>query len=121
MPPSESKDENKSGSEHDGSSVSSFSESGMPDHSFASMPARLTLPIELHRLVLSYEAASNYEMWGTYRFGAFILINSLPRQVLRQLPVCKAWQEQVEFLAKTEWIRDTTFYYPGETMVRNYP
>jgi hypothetical protein len=40
-----------------------------------------------------------------------------PRLTSTETLVCKAWQEQVEFLAKTEWIRDTTFNYPGEMIV----
>ncbi|KAJ7488055.1 hypothetical protein FB451DRAFT_1226325 [Mycena latifolia] len=88
----------ESASEGDSSTISSFNETrDMPDRSFRPMPARLTLPVELHRLVLS-ETDQHEEMWGTYRF------------------VCKAWKEQVEFLAKTEWIRDATFFYPGSRM-----
>ncbi|KAJ6593057.1 hypothetical protein B0H19DRAFT_12044 [Mycena capillaripes] len=68
----------------------------MPDRSFAPMPERLTLPAELHRVVLSCETDRYHYMWGTYRF------------------VCKAWKEHVEFLAKTEWIREASFNYSGE-------
>ncbi|KAJ6480549.1 hypothetical protein C8R47DRAFT_1074290 [Mycena vitilis] len=85
-------------SDEDASSVSSFSESDMPNGSFAPMPARLTLPAELHRTVLALETRGYHEMWGTYRF------------------VSKAWKESVEFLAKTEWIKDARFVYPGETI-----
>ncbi|KAJ7486765.1 hypothetical protein FB451DRAFT_1168164 [Mycena latifolia] len=81
-----------------GSSCSSWSESETPEASFDAMPARLTLPLELQRLVLSYDISEYHEMWGTHRL------------------VCKAWKEQVEFLARTEWIRETTFDYPGDTI-----
>jgi hypothetical protein len=53
----------------DGSSVSSFSESEMSDRSFDPMPARLTLPVELQRLVLSCKSSQYYELWGTHRLG----------------------------------------------------
>ncbi|KAJ6616040.1 hypothetical protein B0H10DRAFT_1413968 [Mycena sp. CBHHK59/15] len=91
-----------SGDEGSGSSVSSFSESEMPDKSFDPMPVRLTLPIELHRLVLSWETSQYQIMWRTYRL------------------VCKAWKEQVEFLAKTEWILYSGFNYPGYMILQQY-
>ncbi|KAF7377089.1 hypothetical protein MSAN_00127500 [Mycena sanguinolenta] len=86
----ESDGEYESGSEEvdDVSTCSSFSESDMPDH--------LVLPAELHRLVLACQTDGYHHVWGKYRF------------------VCKAWKEHIEFLAKTEWIRNTTLYYPGE-------
>ncbi|KAF8172220.1 hypothetical protein K438DRAFT_1981669 [Mycena galopus ATCC 62051] len=62
------------------------------------MPEHLVLPPELHRLVLACETELYHDAWGTYRL------------------VCKAWKEHVEFLAKTEWIWDATFHYPGEMM-----
>ncbi|KAF7365956.1 hypothetical protein MVEN_00471000 [Mycena venus] len=92
-----------SGSEHElddseaASSVSSWSESESPDPSFASMPEDLILPVELHRRIL-YSSDRYEDLWGTYRL------------------VCKAWKEDVERLAKKEWIRKTTFNYPGGTM-----
>ncbi|KAF8194479.1 hypothetical protein K438DRAFT_1969092 [Mycena galopus ATCC 62051] len=60
------------------------------------MPDHLVLPAELHRLVLACQRDGYHHVWGKYRF------------------VCKAWKEHIESLAKTEWIRDTTLYYPGE-------
>ncbi|KAJ7513301.1 hypothetical protein B0H11DRAFT_1843736 [Mycena galericulata] len=83
-------------SDDDASSVSSFNENDMPSRSFDPMPAHLTLPVELHRVILSCETNRYHEPWGTYRF------------------VCKTWKEHIEFLAKTEWIRDASFTYPGE-------
>ncbi|KAJ7662428.1 hypothetical protein B0H17DRAFT_1093457, partial [Mycena rosella] len=76
------------------------------------MPARLTLPLELHRLVLSHETTAYSWMWGSCRLGMWV--PSLFMPILTALQVCKVWQEQVEFLAKTEWTRNTTFDYPGE-------
>ncbi|KAJ7512806.1 hypothetical protein B0H11DRAFT_1898087 [Mycena galericulata] len=82
------------GSESDGS-ISSFSESELPDSSFETMPEHLTLPLELQHNILSQETSQFAIMWGTYRF------------------VCKAWKEHVEYLAKTEWVRTGAFSYEG--------
>ncbi|KAJ7657232.1 hypothetical protein DFH06DRAFT_1473223 [Mycena polygramma] len=91
-----SESEGNNDSDEDASSVSSFRDSEFADSSFAPMPARLALPLELQRAVLSFEDTWYQEMWGTYRF------------------VCKAWKESVEFSAKTEWLREASFDYPGE-------
>ncbi|KAF7372667.1 hypothetical protein MVEN_00130000 [Mycena venus] len=61
--------------------------------SIESMPQDLVLPIELHWRVL-YSSDRYQNLWGTYRL------------------VCKAWKEEVERLAKKEWIREVTFSYP---------
>ncbi|KAJ6480531.1 hypothetical protein C8R47DRAFT_1197987 [Mycena vitilis] len=88
--------EGNNDSDDDASTVSSFRDSELADRSFAPMPERLALPLELQRAVLSFEDTWYQEMWGTYRF------------------VCKAWKESVEFLAKTEWLREAGFDYPGD-------
>ncbi|KAF7372668.1 hypothetical protein MVEN_00130100 [Mycena venus] len=61
------------------------------------MPQDLVLPIELHWRVL-YSTDRYQDLWGTYRL------------------VCKAWKEEVERLAKKEWIRKAAFSYPGGVM-----
>ncbi|KAJ7176246.1 hypothetical protein C8R43DRAFT_975282 [Mycena crocata] len=89
----------ESGSESDYTSedefsVSSFSESELPDKSFRPMPDRLTLPSELQQLVLSCEDSYYEGLWGDYCL------------------VCKAWKEWVEHIAKTEWLPLTSFHCP---------
>ncbi|KAJ7230631.1 hypothetical protein GGX14DRAFT_411574 [Mycena pura] len=82
------------GSESDGS-ISSYSDSEQPNRTFDSMPERLTLALELQRLVLSLETSQFQCTWGTYRF------------------VCKAWKEYIMHLARTQWVRTAAFAYSG--------
>ncbi|KAJ7733681.1 hypothetical protein B0H16DRAFT_1732234 [Mycena metata] len=94
---------NQSGSEYqsedDATSVSSWSESESPDDSFEPMPENLTLPIELHRRILYSDDGLRYEdLWGLCRL------------------VCHAWKADVEHLAKTQWLQETYFLYPGDMM-----
>ncbi|KAK7045156.1 hypothetical protein R3P38DRAFT_2882832 [Favolaschia claudopus] len=73
-------------------SASFWSESERADRSFAPMPERLALPLELHRLII-YHSNEFEDMWGNWRL------------------VCAFWRDEVEHLAKTEWIRQVDFRY----------
>ncbi|KAJ7733003.1 hypothetical protein B0H16DRAFT_1580315 [Mycena metata] len=99
----EDHDSNQSGSEYesedDAASVSSWSESESPNDSFEPMPENLTLPVELHRRILYSDDGLRYEdLWGSCRL------------------VCHAWKADFEHLAKTQWLQETYFIYPGDMM-----
>jgi hypothetical protein len=111
-------DAEDAGSEYSGSE--SESEQPQADRTFDPMPAHLTLPLELQSRILFLQDSQLQSVWGTYRFGAYAFFSSFFRARLSIImPVCRAWKEYIEHLAKTRWVRTGAFLYAGYMTVHH--